>query len=106
MATATAKIVGKNIVITLPMRDEREMSSSGKNLIVASTGSFQETEAKVNGKKVRVAANCNYALRLGLPRRSSRRWPPRSNPNRAGDCYVTSGTRVYCSCRQSSARRI
>lgn len=57
MSQVTAKIVGKTIVITLPLRGEPEMSASGKNLIVASTGSFTETEAVVNGKKVRVAAN-------------------------------------------------
>lgn len=57
MAQATAKIVGKTIVITLPLQ-EPTMSASGKNLIVASTGSFQETEATVQGKKVRIAANC------------------------------------------------
>lgn len=57
MSQVTAKVVGKTIVITLPLR-EPELSSSGKNLIVASTGSFTETEAVIQGKKVRVAANC------------------------------------------------
>jgi hypothetical protein len=57
MAQVTAKIVGKSIVLTLPLQ-EPTMSTSGKNLIVASTGSFQETEAVIQGKKVRVAANC------------------------------------------------
>ena len=54
--STTAKVQGKTLVITVPLQ-EPSPTSSGKNLLVASTGAFVMTEAKINGKPVRVAVN-------------------------------------------------
>lgn len=51
-----AKIVGKNLVITLPL-EEPKLSASGKTLVVASTRGNTETEAKVNGKALTIGVN-------------------------------------------------
>jgi hypothetical protein len=54
--STTAKIQGKNLVITTPLIEPRS-TGSGKNLLIASTGAFVETDATLNGKKVRVSIN-------------------------------------------------
>lgn len=51
------EIVGKNLVITLPMNATPIPSGSGKSLIVASTGGNKESEVTVNGKKVTIGCN-------------------------------------------------
>ena len=51
------EIVGKNLVITLPMNATPESSTSGKSLIIASTGGNKESEIKVNGKPVIIGCN-------------------------------------------------
>jgi len=55
MAKATIK--GKTLVIELPLHSDPQPTSSGKNLLVASTGAFVQTEAKFNGKPIKVAVN-------------------------------------------------
>lgn len=52
----TAEIKGNNLVITLPMQDPRP-SSSGKTLVVATTGGNIATTAIVNGKPVTIGVN-------------------------------------------------
>jgi hypothetical protein len=49
-----ATVVGTTLVIEIPLESPRP-SSSGKTLIVASTGGFKQTEAKVNGQLVAVS---------------------------------------------------
>jgi hypothetical protein len=51
-----ATVVGTILVIEIPLESPRP-SSSGKTLIVASTGGFKQTEAKVNGQLVAVSVN-------------------------------------------------
>ena len=46
-----AEIVGKNLVITVPLTDPTP-SASGKTLVVASSHGNKETDAKINGKPV------------------------------------------------------
>jgi len=46
----------KNLVITLPMEKPRA-SSSGKTLIVASSGGNQATTVQIDGKPVKVGVN-------------------------------------------------
>lgn len=53
----TAKIDGKNLVITIPMNPEPTPSTSGKTLVVASSKGNKEVEALVNGKKIIVGLN-------------------------------------------------
>jgi hypothetical protein len=54
----SAKIEGNELVIRVPMNPTPMPSkSSGKTLIVASSHGNQETEAEVNGQKVRVGVN-------------------------------------------------
>jgi len=45
-----------NLVITLPMGTPRP-SSSGKTLVVATSGGNQETDCEVDGKRVKVGVN-------------------------------------------------
>ena len=51
-----AEIVGKNLVITVPL-SEPTQSASGKTLVVASSHGNKETEAKINGKPVIIGLN-------------------------------------------------
>ena len=52
-----AEIVGKNLVITVPL-SEPTPSASGKTLVVASTyGNKEFPDAKVNGKPVTIGLN-------------------------------------------------
>jgi hypothetical protein len=53
----TAKVVGKTLVITMPLDKDPMPSASGKNLIVASTRGIARTDATVNGRLVSVAVN-------------------------------------------------
>lgn len=50
---ATAKVVGDKLVIEIPLHDPRA-SSTGKTRVVASTGGFTETEAKVGDLAIKV----------------------------------------------------
>ena len=43
--------------ITIPLADVPTRSSTGKSMIVASTGGFQRTDAKVGGTAVSVSVN-------------------------------------------------
>jgi hypothetical protein len=54
---ASAMVKGKTLVITLPLESDPQLSASGKNLLVASTRGVVETEAKIDGKKIKVAVN-------------------------------------------------
>ena len=56
------EIVGKNLVITLPMQ-EPKLSASQKSLVVASTGGNKETTCQVNGKNVVVGCNAYIAVK-------------------------------------------
>ena len=51
-----ANIVGTDLVITIPMNEPRP-SSSGKTLVVATSGGNQTTTAVVNGKPVIIGLN-------------------------------------------------
>ena len=53
----TAKVVGNNLVIEIPLNAVRVPSASGKTLVVASTYGNKVTEAQVNGKNVVVGLN-------------------------------------------------
>lgn len=51
------EIKNKHLVITLPLIDPPRSSKSGKTLLVASTGGFVKSTAKVAGSDVSVAVN-------------------------------------------------
>lgn len=51
-----AKIENNELVIRIPL-EKPELSSSGKTLIVASTGGNVQTDVEVNGKPVFVGVN-------------------------------------------------
>lgn len=51
-----AKIVGKNLVLTIPLENPTP-SASGKTLVVASSRGNVETEVKIDGKPVTVGLN-------------------------------------------------
>jgi hypothetical protein len=50
----TAKIVGNKLVIEIPLNPVPVPSTSGKNLVVASTHGNKVTEAQIDGKPVTV----------------------------------------------------
>jgi hypothetical protein len=53
----TAKIEGKNLVITIPINEDLKPSASGKTLTVASSHGNVPTTATINGKPVIVGLN-------------------------------------------------
>jgi hypothetical protein len=53
----SAKIVGDELVLRIPMNATPEKSASGKTLVVASTYGNKETDCVVDGKKVVVGVN-------------------------------------------------
>ena len=53
----SAKIVGDELVLTIPMNPKPEKSASGKTLVVASTYGNKATEVTVDGKTVTVGVN-------------------------------------------------
>jgi hypothetical protein len=52
-----AEIKDGNLVITIPMQTPTP-SSTGRTLIVATTGGNKETDVQVNGKPVIIGLNC------------------------------------------------
>jgi hypothetical protein len=52
-----ATIEGDELVIRLPLNKSPVLSSSGKNLVIASTHGNRTTEAVVNGQHVVVGVN-------------------------------------------------
>ena len=53
----TAKIVGTNLVLEIPLNAVPVLSTSGKTWVVASTHGNKVTEAQINGKNVVVGLN-------------------------------------------------
>jgi hypothetical protein len=53
----SAKIPKGNLIITIPMLAEPRPSSTGKSIVVATTGGFATTTAQVKGKPVLIALN-------------------------------------------------
>jgi hypothetical protein len=53
----SAKIVGDELVLRIPMNAKPEKSASGKTLVVASTYGNKATEVTVDGKTVTVGVN-------------------------------------------------
>jgi hypothetical protein len=53
----SAKIVGDELVLRIPMNAKPEKSASGKTLVVAATYGNKETNCVVDGKKVIVGVN-------------------------------------------------
>ena len=53
----SAKIVGDELVLRIPMNAKPEKSASGKTLLDASTYVNQETDCVVDGKKLNVWVN-------------------------------------------------
>lgn len=51
-----AEVKGNNLIVTIPLETPHP-SSTGKTKIVAGSGGFKQTEAKVDGKTVSVAIN-------------------------------------------------
>ena len=49
----TAEVKGKNLIITMPL-ETPHASSSGRTMIVASSGGPTKTEAQINGKQITV----------------------------------------------------
>jgi hypothetical protein len=65
-----AEIVNGNLVITAPLQPPTPSKTSGKNLIVVSTGGGRATAAIVDGKPIddykRLAERCRFNLRAML----------------------------------------
>jgi hypothetical protein len=61
-ATITGKGDNKVLVIEIPMNAPRE-SKSGNTLLVASTGGFAVTDAKVDGKPIKVSVNATIPVK-------------------------------------------
>jgi hypothetical protein len=59
----SAKIVGDELVLRIPMNAKPERSASGKTLVVASTHGNKETDCVVDGKKVTVGVNAYIPVR-------------------------------------------
>lgn len=57
MADVKAEIKGKILTITMEVKNPIKPSSSGKTLIVATTGGNKETSCKVKGKNLIVGCN-------------------------------------------------
>ena len=53
----SAKIVGDELVLRIPMNAQPEKSASGKTLVVASTYGNKETDCVEDGKKLVVGVN-------------------------------------------------
>jgi hypothetical protein len=53
----TVEIKNGSLIITMPINKKPKESSSGKTLIVASSGGNKETEVKVEGKPLFVGVN-------------------------------------------------
>jgi hypothetical protein len=53
----SAKIVGDELVLRIPLNAKPEKSASGKTLVVASTYGNKETDCVVDGKNVIVGVN-------------------------------------------------
>ena len=51
-----AEIVGKNLVITIPMQTPTP-SASGKTLVVATSSGNKESTAQVDGKNITIGVN-------------------------------------------------
>jgi hypothetical protein len=57
MPNLSAKVEGKNLVLTIPMESEPGLSASGKTLVVASTKGNIETPVTVMGQSLIVGLN-------------------------------------------------
>jgi hypothetical protein len=57
----SAKIEGSELVIRVPLNSPPVLSSTGKNMVVASSHGNKQTDAKVNGKPVTVGVNAYIA---------------------------------------------
>jgi len=53
----TAKISGKQLIVTIDMNAKPEISASGKSRVVASSHGNQETDVMVDGKPVTIGLN-------------------------------------------------
>lgn len=58
-----AEIVGKNLVITLPLNNPPILTSTKKSMMVASTGGPQDLGVTIDGKEVKVSVNAYYKAR-------------------------------------------
>jgi hypothetical protein len=61
----SAKIVGDELVLRIPLNAKPEKSASGKTLVVASTYGNKETDCVVDGKKVIVGVNAYIPKKEG-----------------------------------------
>ena len=57
MADVKAEIKGSNLILTIPMRKEAQLSKSKKNLVIATTNGNTETDLQYKGKLVKVGIN-------------------------------------------------
>lgn len=54
-----AEVKGKQLIITIDLQDPQP-SSSGKMMIVASTGGFQNSGANYEGRPISISINAGY----------------------------------------------
>ena len=57
VSSTMVEVKGNKLVITLPLINPPRESSSGKTLLVATTGGNKETNLKIKGKSVIVGVN-------------------------------------------------
>lgn len=52
-----AEIVGKNLVITVPLNETPKVSSTGKSKMIAGNGIFQKPGLQYEGEDVKISVN-------------------------------------------------
>lgn len=52
-----AEIKGKDLIITIPMLEEKQLSGSKKSFVIATSGGNQVTTLKIEGKPVTIGLN-------------------------------------------------
>jgi len=57
----TAEVKDGVLLIEIPLERKPRPSTSGKTLLVASTGGFRTTEAEVQGQKVKISVNATIS---------------------------------------------
>ena len=57
---ATISKDGKTLTITMPVRQKKKLSDSGKNFTLATTGGNLESDLEVDGQTVKIGVNAFY----------------------------------------------
>ena len=64
----TAEIKGNKLVITLDLNDHPTLSSTGKSYLIASSGGWQRTDAKLGDQTVSINVTANIKQLPVMPK--------------------------------------